>query len=163
MFSGNEFPEKAKIGSINAYFGAQPIVRALEKDADIVITGRCVDSAVTLAACMYNFGWSAEDFDILSAGSLIGHLLECGTQITGGNFTDWKSIKGTFDQIGYPIAEIKKDGKAVITKAKETGGIVSFGTVAEQMLYEIGDPKNYLLPDVNCDFSHVEILSLIHI
>ena len=157
MFSGNEFPDKAKIGSINAYFGAQPIVKALEKGADIVITGRCVDSAVTLAACMYNFGWPSDDFDLLSAGSLIGHLLECGTQITGGNFTDWKSIKGTFDQIGYPIAEIEKDGKAYITKAKDTGGVVSFGTVAEQMLYEIGDPENYLLPDVNCDFSKVEI------
>ena len=105
MFSGIEFPEKEKIGSINAYFGAQPICSALDKGADIVITGRCVDSAVTLAACMYNFDWGAEDFDLLSAGSLIGHLLECGTQITGGNFTDWKSIKGTFDQIGYPIAE----------------------------------------------------------
>ena len=81
-------------------------------------------------------------------------------RITGGNFTDWKSIKGTFDQIGYPIAEIEKDGKAVITKAKDTGGVVSFGTVAEQMLYEIGDPKNYLLPDVNCDFSHVEITEI---
>ena len=157
MFSGNEFPDKAKIGSINAYFGAQPIVKALEKGADIVVTGRCVDSAVTLAACMYNFGWPSDDFDLLSAGSLIGHLLECGTQITGGNFTDWKSIKGTFDQIGYPIAEIEKDGKAYITKAKDTGGVVSFGTVAEQMLYEIGDPENYLLPDVNCDFSQVEI------
>ena len=157
MFSGNEFPDKAKIGSINAYFGAQPIVKALEKGADIVVTGRCVDSAVTLAACMYNFGWPSDDFDLLSAGSLIGHLLECGTQITGGNFTDWKSINGTFDQIGYPIAEIKKDGKAYITKAKDTGGVVSFGTVAEQMLYEIGDPENYLLPDVNCDFSRVEI------
>ena len=157
MFSGSEFPDKAKIGSINAYFGAQPIVKALEKGADIVVTGRCVDSAVTLAACMYNFGWPSDDFDLLSAGSLIGHLLECGTQITGGNFTDWKSIKGTFDQIGYPIAEIEKDGKAHITKAKDTGGVVSFGTVAEQMLYEIGDPENYLLPDVNCDFSQVEI------
>ena len=157
MFSGNEFPDKAKIGSINAYFGAQPIVKALEKGADIVVTGRCVDSAVTLAACMYNFGWPSDDFDLLSAGSLIGHLLECGTQITGGNFTDWKSINGTFDQIGYPIAEIKKDGNAYITKAKDTGGVVSFGTVAEQMLYEIGDPENYLLPDVNCDFSRVEI------
>ena len=157
MFSGSEFPDKDKIGSINAYFGAEPIVKALEKGADIVITGRCVDSAVTLAACIYNFGWEYDDFDLLSAGSLIGHLLECGTQVTGGNFTDWKSIKGTFDQIGYPIAEIEKDGSAIICKAKDTGGLVSFGTVAEQMLYEIGDPKNYLLPDVNCDFSQVKI------
>ena len=157
MFSGSEFPDKDRIGSINAYFGAEPIVKALEKGADIVITGRCVDSAVTLAACIYNFGWEYDDFDLLSAGSLIGHLLECGTQVTGGNFTDWKSIKGTFDQIGYPIAEIEKDGSAIICKAKDTGGLVSFGTVAEQMLYEIGDPKDYLLPDVNCDFSQVKI------
>ena len=95
------------------------MLRALEKGADIVITGRCVDSAVTLAACMYNFGWGAEDFDLLSSGSLIGHLLECGTQITGGNFTDWKSIKGTFDQIGYPIAEIKKDANLILEEDRK--------------------------------------------
>ena len=160
MFSGMQFPPLEKIGSVNAYFGAQPILHALKKGADIVITGRCVDSAVTLAACMYHFNWKPSEFDLLSSGSLIGHLLECGTQVTGGNFTDWQEIKGTFDQIGYPIAEISKNGEAIIKKVKNTGGIVNFGTVAEQMLYEIGDPSQYLLPDVNCDFSQVEMEDL---
>jgi hypothetical protein len=160
MFSGREFPSKEKIGSVNAYFGAQPIVKALNSGADIVITGRCVDSAVTLAACMFHFNWSPHDFDRLSSGSLIGHLLECGTQVTGGNFTDWKKIQGTFDQIGYPIAEIRQDGEAIITKVDKTGGLVNFATVAEQMLYEIGDPSRYLLPDVNCDFSLVQMEEL---
>ena len=160
MFSEKQFPSLDKIGSINAYFGAQPILQALKRGADIVITGRCVDSAVTLAACMHHFNWKPKDFDLLSSGSLIGHLLECGTQVTGGNFTDWQKIKGTFDQIGYPIAEISKNGEAVITKVNNTGGIVNFGTVAEQMLYEIGDPSQYLLPDVNCDFSQVEMEDL---
>ena len=157
MFSGAAAPPKDNVSSINAYFGAKPIVEALKRGADIVVTGRCVDSAVTLAACAYSFEWKFTDFDLMAAGSLIGHLLECGTQITGGNFTDWKEIKGSFDQIGYPIAEISSDGQSVITKVKETGGLVSVATVAEQMLYEIGNPKEYLLPDVGCDFTGVTL------
>ena len=155
MFSGAPFPLPAKIASINAYIGAFPIAQALAKGADIVITGRCVDSALTLAACVYEFGWTEDDWDKLSAGSLAGHLIECGPQAVGGNFTDWQFEPESLVDAGYPIAIIEKDGTTTITKPDGTGGIVNVGTVAEQMLYEIGDPQSYLLPDVSCDFSEV--------
>ncbi|MDA9989816.1 DUF1446 domain-containing protein [Paracoccaceae bacterium] len=157
MFSNVDFPEKDCIGSINAYLGAYPIAAALGRGADIVVTGRCVDSAVTLAACIHAFGWSHHSCDLLSAGSLAGHILECGPQATGGNFTDWESIEGGFEDIGYPILEIFKDGSSIITKPKGTGGLVSTETVCEQMLYEIADPQSYILPDVICDFSQVKL------
>lgn len=156
MFSGAPFPDVDKIMSINTYLGAFPIAKALEAGADIVITGRCVDSAVTLGACIHEFGWKPSQFDLLASGSLAGHILECGPQATGGNFTDWKEA-GDISNIGYPIAEISADGSFVTTKPKGTGGIVNVGTVSEQMLYEIGNPQRYLLPDVTCDFSQVEI------
>jgi hypothetical protein len=155
MFTGAKYPNPEKISSINAYLGAFPIAKALEMGADIVITGRCVDSAVTLGAAIYSFNWSKSDLDKLAMGSLIGHLLECGTQVTGGNFTDWELVGNSFEEIGYPIAEINNDGSAIITKPDQTGGIVNIGTVSEQLVYEIGDPQNYLLPDVTCDFSEV--------
>jgi hypothetical protein len=161
MFSGARFPEPAGIASINAYLGGFAIARALDDGADIVITGRCVDSAVTLGACIHHFGWHADDLDRLAGGSLAGHILECGPQATGGNFTDWadvaEGVAGSLANIGYPIAEIAADGSAVITKAQESGGQVTVGTVGEQMLYEIGDPQAYALPDVVCDFSGVTI------
>ncbi len=157
MFTGADFPEPAKVGSVNAYLGAFPIAAALDRGADIVITGRCVDSAVTLAACIHSFGWSPQDFDALAGGSLAGHILECGPQATGGNFTDWRDVADSLLDIGYPIAEITPDGAFLVSKPPDTGGKVSFGTVAEQMVYEIGDPQAYLLPDVACDFSAVEI------
>jgi hypothetical protein len=155
MFSGTAFPSPERVASINAYLGAFPIAAALAHGADIVVTGRCVDSAVTLGACIHAFGWRPEDHDLLSAGSLAGHILECGTQATGGNFTDWESVAESLADAGYPIAEVSADGSFVCTKAPGTGGLVNRGTVAEQMLYEIGDPRAYLLPDVSCDFSHV--------
>ena len=155
MFSGTPFPPVDRIASINAYLGAFPIAKALEAGADIVITGRCVDSAVTLGACIYSFGWTEMDLDLLAQGSLAGHLLECGTQATGGNFTDWENLLDSFADAGYPIAEIAEDGNFVCSKPQNTGGTVTVGTVAEQMLYEIGDPQAYLLPDVSCDFSQV--------
>jgi len=155
MFSSEHFPEPNCVASINAYLGAFPIAAALAAGADIVITGRCVDSAVTLGACVHHFGWGYADLDELAGGSLAGHVLECSTQATGGNFTDWQHIADTMADIGYPIAEVSADGSFVVTKPQNTGGTVSVGTVSEQILYEIGDPQAYTLPDVSCDFSSV--------
>ncbi len=156
MFTGATFPDPAKVRSINAYLGAFSIAQALADGADIVITGRCVDSAVTLGPLIHHFGWRKEDLDLLSAGSLIGHLIECGPQATGGNFTDWEDVPDRAN-IGYPIAEVRADGIAIITKPAGTGGLVSAATVAEQLVYEIGDPAAYLLPDVTCDWTEASL------
>lgn len=155
MFSDALFPPPAAVASINAYLGAFPIAAALDAGADIVLTGRCVDSAVTLGACIHAFGWAPTDSDKLAQGSLAGHLIECGTQATGGNFTDWEQVADSLPRAGYPLAFIAADGTVEIGKPAGSGGLVSVGTVAEQMLYEIGDPRRYLLPDVVCDFSEV--------
>ena len=157
MFSGEAFPPKEKIASANAYIGAFPIAAALAAGADIVVTGRCVDSAVTLGACIYEFGWSADDLDKLAAGSAVGHLIECGPQATGGNFTDWEQVADSLHEVGYPIAEVWEDGTADIYKPADTGGLVNRGTVAEQLLYEIGDPAAYMLPDIICDFTQIQL------
>ena len=160
MFSGEAFPDPGKVASINAYLGAFPIAAALDQGADIVVTGRCVDSAVTLGACIHAFGWSRADYDQLAQGSLAGHILECGTQATGGNFTDWESVVDKLAEAGYPMAQIAADGSFEVSKPAATGGAVTVGTVAEQMMYEIGDPQAYLLPDVACDFSEVKLEQL---
>ncbi len=157
MFSGEAFPAPEAVASINAYLGAAPIAEALRQGADIVITGRCVDSALTLGACLHAFDWPLDDWDKLAAGSLAGHLIECGPQATGGNFTDWRDVADSLDVVGYPIAEIASDGAVTITKPAGTGGVVTRATVGEQLLYEIGDPRTYTLPDVVCDFSQVRI------
>jgi hypothetical protein len=149
-------PLPSQLLSANAYLGALPIVEALAHGADIVVTGRCVDSALALGALMHEFGWRADDYDRLAAGSLVGHLLECGPQVTGGLFTDWERVPD-WHNIGYPIAECRADGTFTVTKPQGTGGLLSVPSVAEQVLYEIGDPAAYLLPDVTADFSGVKL------
>lgn len=156
MFSGADCPDPASLASVNAYLGGFPVARALDDGADIVITGRSVDSAVTLGACIHAFGWQPQDLDALAGGSLAGHIIECGPQASGGNFTDWQ-LSGDIADIGYPYIDIDAEGVFTVMKPDGTGGVVNVGTVSEQMLYEIGDPQAYLLPDVTCDFSEVTI------
>ncbi|NUN09327.1 MAG: DUF1446 domain-containing protein [Ignavibacteriaceae bacterium] len=149
---------KSRFLSANVYFGAFPIVDALEKGADIVITGRTTDTGLTLAPMIYEFGWKADDWDLLSAGTVAGHILECGAQATGGNFLgDWESIEN-FEEIGFPIAEAYPTGEIIITKHESLGGLVNVETVSEQLLYEIGDPKNYITPDCVADFTTINLI-----
>ncbi|WP_374345103.1 acyclic terpene utilization AtuA family protein [Phenylobacterium sp.] len=155
MFTDAPFPDPKAVFSANAYFGGRPIAAALAAGADMVITGRVVDSALTLGPLMYEFGWTDEDHDQLSAGSLAGHVIECGAQATGGLFTDWRDVPD-WAHIGYPIVECHADGSFVVTKPEGTGGLVSPAAVAEQILYEVGDPQAYALPDVVCDFTQVQ-------
>lgn len=150
--SGRPLPDK--VVSANAYLGALPIKAALDAGAQVVITGRCVDSAVTLGALMHHFGWAIDDYDRLAAGSLAGHILECGCQGAGGLHTDWEAVPD-WAHSGYPIAECRADGSFIVTKPDGTGGLVTPATVGEQLLYEIGDPARYVLPDVVCDFTQV--------
>jgi hypothetical protein len=154
MQTGKPLP--VKLASINAYLGAMPISDALAAGADIVVTGRVVDSAVALAPLIHEFGWSETDYNQLAQGSLVGHVIECGAQCTGGNYTDWQDVPD-FSDMSYPIAEVSSDGSFIVDIPKDTGGLVTVGSVGEQILYEIGDPANYLLPDVACDFSNVQL------
>ncbi len=157
MATNAPFPPAEHIASINAYIGAFPIAAALDEGADIVITGRCVDSAMALGAAIHRFAWQDTDVKWLAGGSLAGHVLSCGVQATGGNFTDWEAVEGDLDSLGYPIAEIAGDGSFVVTKPEGTSGLVSRGTVGEQILAEIANPQAHVLPDVVCDFSQVTL------
>lgn len=152
--SGAALPER--VLTANAYLGARPIQAALDAGAQVVITGRCVDSAVTLGVLMHEFAWQPGHLDLLAAGSLAGHIIECGCQATGGLHTDWDTVPD-WPRIGYPIVECSADGSFVVTKPAGTGGKITPAVVGEQMLYEIGDPAAYLLPDVTADFTQVRI------
>ncbi len=143
----------------NAYIGSEPIVEALAKGAQIVITGRSTDTALTMAPLRFEFGWAEDDWDKLASGIVAGHILECGAQSSGGNcLYDWRNIPDLAN-VGYPIAEARADGSFVITKHPNTGGRVSVPSVTEQLVYEMGDPHNYITPDVTADFTTIQLAS----
>ena len=142
----------ARVNSANAYIGAKPIVSALAKGARIVITGRTYDAASVVAPMVYEFGWGWEDWDKLAAALLAGHMIECGSQVTGGNYSLWRDV-ASYEQMGYPLVEAAPDGSFTVTKHPGTGGVVNVSTVTEQVLYEIGDPRAYASPDVVADFT----------
>ena len=159
MDDGRPFDAVAeRVTSANAYFGAAPVVRALERGAQVVVTGRVTDTGITLAPMIERFGWASDDWDRLAAGIVAGHILECGAQSTGGNFSDWREVP-SFHEIGYPIVEVHEDGSFVVTKHEGTGGLVSVRTVKEQLVYEMGDPHRYITPDVVADFSSIRLES----
>jgi hypothetical protein len=157
MDDGAPFAEvRDRVSSANAYFGAWPVVEALRSGAQIVVTGRCTDTGITLAPMIHAFGWAADDWDRLAAGIVAGHIVECGAQSTGGNFTDWRGVR-RFAAIGYPVIEVSPDGSFVVTKHVGTGGAVTVRTVKEQLVYEMGDPRGYITPDVVADFASIRL------
>ena len=147
--------ERANVLSANVYLGAAPVVRALELGANVVITGRVTDTGVTLAPMIHEFGWAADDWNRLAAGIVAGHIIECGTQCTGGNFTDWHKVK-SYSNLGFPLVEVLPDGTFTVTKHPGTGGLVSVHTISEQLLYEMGAPQ-YLAPDCIARFDSIRL------
>ena len=145
-----------KVMSANAYLGARPVVEALAQGAQIVLCGRVTDTALALAPMIHEFGWGAEDWDLLAAGTIAGHIIECGAQCTGGNFSRWWEVPDLWN-VGYPIVEAREDGTFAVTKHEGTGGMVTVDTVAEQLLYEMGDPTGYITPDVTADFTSIRL------
>jgi hypothetical protein len=145
-----------KLLSANVYFGSRPVVEALAKGADIIVTGRVTDTGLTLAPMIHEFDWSFDDYDKMAAGTIAGHIIECGGQVSGGNFTDWQQVDDMID-IGFPIIEARPDGDFYVTKHEGTGGLVSEQTVKEQLLYEIGDPTEYITPDCIADFTSIQL------
>jgi Acyclic terpene utilisation family protein AtuA len=164
---GEEF-SMTRLLSLNAYLGAEGIIHALSSGANIIVTGRIVDSALVLGPLAYSYKWNisphSPHIDHPASASLAGHIIECGAQCTGGNFTDWQqgafSSHGGWSNMGYPIIEFFPTGEFVVTKPERTGGVVSSLSVAEQMLYEVLDPANYLLPDVTLDLTRVTLMQV---
>ncbi len=149
-------PYLDKVKTANVYIGAEPIVEALKQGADIVITGRATDPSIVLAPLMYEFDWSIEDMDMMAAGTIAGHIVECGAQCTGGNYVHWKEIPD-MAKIGYPVIEASSDGSFVVTKHDGTGGRVTVETVTSQLVYEMSDPSNYITPDCVADFTSIQL------
>ena len=149
-------PYLDQVRTANVYIGAEPIVEALEQGADIVITGRATDPSVVLAPMCYEFGWSMDDMDKLAAGTIAGHIVECGAQCTGGNYVNWRDIPN-MAKIGYPVIEANSDGTFAVTKHDNTGGEVSIETVTSQLVYEMSDPANYITPDCVADFTSIQL------
>jgi len=157
MESGEDFaPYADKVLAANAYFGARPVAEALKGDPDIVLCGRVTDTGITLAAMAHAFEWAGDDWDRLASGIVAGHIIECGAQATGGNFTDWPKVPSFID-VGFPIIECFPDGSFVVTKHPGSGGLVSCQTIREQLLYEMGHPQSYITPDVIADFSTIHL------
>ncbi len=155
--TGEEIDQvRERISSANVYIGAEAIVEALEQGADIIVTGRASDPSLVVAPLVYEFGWSMDDYDKLAAATVLGHIIECGAQCCGGNFTDWQQVKD-FARIGYPVVEARADGSFTVTKHDNTGGLVTVETVTSQLLYELGDPENYLSPDCVADFTSIQL------
>jgi hypothetical protein len=148
---------RSRIASANVYLGAFPLAQALATGADVVISGRCADASLALAPMIHEFGWSETDWDLLAAGTVAGHIIECGAQVTGGNCqAGWQTMPDLAD-IGYPVLEVEPDGTFVVTKQPGTGGRVDRHTVKEQLLYEIGDPRAYVTPDCAADFTTIRL------
>ncbi len=155
--TGEQFlPYRSRIVAANIYLGAEPVVKALEAGCQIVVTGRVTDTGITLAPMIHEFNWSMDDWDKMAAGVVAGHIIECGCQASGGNITDWQDV-ASFDNIGYPIIEMEHTGEFVVTKHKNTGGLVSEKTVKEQLVYEMGDPANYISPDGIARFDTIQL------
>lgn len=150
--------ESDYILSANAYMGAESILPALQTDATIIITGRVADPSLFLAPLIHHFGWSSDDMNLMGSGTIIGHLLECGGQLTGGYFADpgKKDVSGLAN-LGFPFADVREDGTAVISKLSNTGGVLNLLTVKEQLLYEVMDPSHYITPDVTADFTSITL------
>lgn len=150
---------KNQLMTANAYLGAQPIAKALEEGADIVITGRVADPSLTVAPCVAGFNWSWDEYDKIAGATIAGHLIECGTQVTGGVSTQWLDVLDP-GNIGFPVAEVSSEGSFIITKPEGTGGMVNEQTVKEQLLYEIGDPDSYLSPDITASFLSLKLQTI---
>jgi hypothetical protein len=150
-------PFMPRVQTANVYIGAAPIVEALQQGADIVITGRATDPSIVLAPMIHEFGWSMDDMNLMAAGTIAGHIVECGAQCTGGNYVHWKKVPD-MARIGYPVVEASPDGSFVVTKHDNTGGLVTVETVTSQLVYEMGDPARYITPDCVADFTSIQLM-----